>query len=524
MILLIFNQGVNCKFLTFNRRNKITSNRIFRSWRKISLTLHNRGKALKKLITLLIILYSSISIAAVCKTYNMPSDAALLDSSKEVFAHYFHPFPLSTANEAANEDYYNTEWLNPDGENGAWSDVGGYLRQRPLGVVPSDPSTFKVTNMRKEIAMAINRGITGFTFDVLDIEQATNPDSEYHNLLTAAEIEDSRFKIMIMPDMTALGDSPDDIVAIVTIADLYDQTYRLADGRLVLAPFAAEHQSASFWKGVISELEANDIAIAFMPVFIDAIPNDFIPLVYGYGYWGTATASSASDEINDIAAAHAIGKKYFQPIMTQQYRPKDSSIWESNNSSTLRNGWASAINGGADFVQIVTWNDFSESGQISSYTDASLNGSIGTGFYNITGYYAAKYLTGSYPTINGDAINYFYRKEPPTAAHPNQPDGATFINSTPSDKIEVVAFLTSSAQVKITTGGTTTTFNGVAGVNSFKVTAKPGNPNFKIVRNNVTVLNTTANIQIYGQGGLPSRSQDLTYWSGSYTSSGLCTL
>jgi len=47
---------------------------------------------------------------------------------KRVFAHYFPQFPLSIGDQPAATDYYNEQYLAPDGENNTHIAYGGYLR------------------------------------------------------------------------------------------------------------------------------------------------------------------------------------------------------------------------------------------------------------------------------------------------------------------------------------------------------------------------------------------------------------
>jgi hypothetical protein len=184
----------------------------------------------------------------------------------------------------------------------------------------------------------------------------------------------------------------------------------------------------------------------------------------------------------------------------------------------------SAINGDADWVQLVTWNDFSESGQISPYTDATLKGDIGTGYYDMNAFYAAWFLTGQKPTITHDVLYYFYRREPGTAAAPAQSQLDTNVTHTVENDIELVAFLTAPGTLKITIGGKTYTQNASAGIASFKIPTQPGIPLFTLSRNGTDVFSFVGGVQIYGSSGIPSGVQDLTYWSGSAALSGICSL
>src|SRR5258708_37196602 len=99
--------------------------------------------------------------------FSMPDSSVLFKARKKVFAHYFFPFPLSIDNKPADSDYYNAQYLNPKGENGKHAALGGYLRQRPLTVTPSPSADSRLQNVETEGRMAIARGITGFTIDVM---------------------------------------------------------------------------------------------------------------------------------------------------------------------------------------------------------------------------------------------------------------------------------------------------------------------------------------------------------------------
>jgi hypothetical protein len=98
-------------------------------------------------------------------------------------------------------------------------------------------------------------------------------------------------------------------------------------------------------------------------------------------------------------------------------------------------------------------------------------------------------------------------------------------NGTPaSDNIELLAFLTAPGEVTITIGGTTYTKSAQAGVTSFTIPMQPGVPQFALSRNGTQVFSFNGGVQIYGMSGIPSKVQDLTYWSGSASASGICAL
>jgi hypothetical protein len=462
-----------------------------------------------------------------CVALTMPSADALFTSTKKVFAHYFFPFPVSLDNSPPVTDYYNTQYLTKDGESGKWLAQGGFLRQRPLGASPGTRSSWQLLNMQAEVRAAIARGITGFSFDVMSVSEATGSDSPLQLLMTAAHAVDSRFKIMVMPDITSLGSNSSAVIQIIAAVANNPAAYRLGDGRLVASAFDASLNSVGWWTSVLSQLNSQGIKVAFVPTFLSwgNSAAAFAPISYGIADWGTATATVATQTQGDAETVHSTyGKIFMTPVDPQQFRPKDFLYWEAGNSSAFRSAWMSSIDGAADWVQLVTWNDFSESGQISPYTDTSLRGDIGTGYFNLTGYYAAWFLTGQQPAITHDVLYYFYRREPSTAAGPAQSQRDTSVTGETEDDIELLAFLTAPAALKITIGGKTYTQNAAAGVVSFKIPSHPGIPLFTLSRNGADVFSFEGGIQIYGSSGLPSGVQDLTYWSGSAAKSGICSL
>jgi hypothetical protein len=462
-----------------------------------------------------------------CVAQTLPPTHILFGSSKKVFAHYFFPFPVSIDNAAPANDYYNRNYLSKTGESGKWVAQGGFLRQRPLGRTPTSTAAWLQLNMEAEIKAAMARGITGFAFDVMSVAEATGSNSPLQRLLAAALAVDSRFKIMVMPDIAALRGNSSAVVQIIASVASSPTAYRLSDGRLVSSAFDAGLNSAAWWTSVLSQLNAKGINVAFVPVFLgwQGSVEAFAPISYGISDWGTATAASASVIQADPDILHsAYGKIFMMPIDPQQFRPKDFAYWEAGNSAAFRNGWMSAINGDADWVQLVTWNDFSETSQISPYTDATLRGDIGTGYYDMNAFYAAWFLTGQKPTITHDVLYYFYRREPGTAAAPAQSQLDRNVTGTAENDIELVAFLTAPGTLKITIGGKTYTQSAPAGITSLKIPAQPGVPLFALSRSGTDVFSFVGGVQIYGLSGLPSGVQDLTYWSGSAAKSGICSL
>lgn len=415
--------------------------------------------------------------------------------SRRVFSHYFYPFPLSIDNQPSATDYYNTQYLNPQGENGKYASVGGYLRSRPLPV-PVQTVFSPIVNMQIEVKTAIARGITGFTFDILSFADAISPTGHLQNMLTAAQSVDPRFMIVPMLDMSSLvGLTTLQAVQILeSVADSLSVA-RVPDGRMLVSAFNATLEPLSYWEEVISELAAKNINIAFVPVLLGSpITSPLSSVSIGVGGWGTADPA--------IALGPA---SFMQPVLTQQFRPKDAKFWESSGFDTFRNGFTAAIRDNSQYIQIITWSDFSESGQVQPYTDGTLNPNIGTAFYDLTAYYASWFASGVQPQITQDTLYWCHRRMASTALHPNQPTPFTVVGNPEVDNIELLAFLTEPATLSINGS----TLQAPAGITSFKTPASPGKPFFSVTRS------YTGPLEIVGPEGSQAGTLDMTYWCGS---------
>jgi hypothetical protein len=425
-------------------------------------------------------------------------------AGKRVFAHYFETFPLSIDNKPAPSDYYTTQFLTPTGENGKHVAYGGFLRQRPLQMPPAASGVdFKAQNMAREVSLAIARGITGFCYDILSLGDGLT--GNLPKLLTAAAMVDGRFKIIPMFDMVSLGSAvtPSAVASVMAMpVSVSPAAYRLADGRLVMAAYNAQSQTLAWWQSLISQLNNAGINVAFLPVLPSSgqTPGALLPASWGVGGWGTATPGPSA--ALTAAPAHAAGVAYMLPVGIQQCRPKDSLFWEAGNSAAFRAAWAAAITTGADCVQCVTWSDYSESSQVAPSTDATLNPSIGTGFYDMTAYYAAWFASGVQPVITQDVLYWIHRRMTAAAPHPGQAQGMSPVlaGGTPEeDHIEVVSFLTQPGTVVINGSA----FQCPAGISSSKAALTPGFPKFALQRNGSNVFSATGPVQIYA-GALPS--------------------
>jgi hypothetical protein len=497
------------------------SRTLSRTWRRLCLAFG------------LVCLLSAVSVAdpmstpskfdaSACLPTQMPSRDALFSSPRKVFAHYFNRFPLSLDNKDASHDYYATEYLRPTGEQSKWMAEGGFLRTRPIPVRAGPSQNYVIDNLKREVELAISRGITGFTFDILSLSDI-EPGSYLPNMLKAASEVDPRFQIVLMPDMAAFGQNVERVKAIIKTVYREPGLFHLPDGRLVVAPFMSEQVSPAAWDTMNAQLAADGMQIAFVPTFLNTkyVP-EYASVAAGFGTFGTPLPIQRAIVRAGVATAHAERKPFMAGISGQGYRPKEYRYWEAQGSLAYRDSWLGAIEGGADWVQLTTWNDFSESTQIIPYADAE--GSSGTGYFNLTGYYATWFLTGKPPPITHDVLYYFYRKQTVDgkASKAGQQMRNAVLFQPGKDMIELVGFLTEPGSLSISIGGRDYVKAVGSGVQSLSAPLGSGVPRFSFLRGNKAVISFNGTTAIDSGPDAPGGYADLTYWSGSASAKGTC--
>lgn len=453
-----------------------------------------------------------------CWPFDRPSIATLRSSTKKVFAHYFLTFPLSLDNKPAASDYYAVNYLNPHGESDKFLGNGGFLRERPVPQTPWPAGAdYASENLAIEVRRAIQIGLDGFTVDLLSSPESTGADairnwSRVEKLLAVIPKVDPKFQIQLVFDMTASafgGGAPDaglseieakaksGILAVLGAVGGDPSLQRAPDGRVVVSAFGAEKRSALFWKDVLAAAKTAGHEVAFVPMPIGSWASasagfDGVPL-YGASTWGGRTEASAASLVTAPAAPHAKGLVWMSPVAPQDSRPKSLVYTEADNSAAFRAQWQASISGGADWVQLVTWNDYSEDSEIAPSSRTQ------TAFYDLSAYYVSWFKTGAPPTIARDALYYVHRAHafdvavaPPDLGQQTKLFAPLNAGKKAVDFIEVVGLLTAPGTLEISVGAATHTSDVGAGIQSFKVPLTAGTPTFRLVRGGKTIASFTS--------------------------------
>jgi hypothetical protein len=388
----------------------------------------------------------------------MPSTSKLRSSPRKVFAHYHGQYVISQDNRAPLQDFYTTQYLNPNGFGGTYKPFGGYLRDRPLPRGPL-PGNWQLTDMKTEVLRAVSAGIDGFIVNAGPLTAGYYLD-RVKRLMAAAQSVSPGFRIILMPDFAGqpLPD-PRTLAFRVNALKSWPALYRLPDSRLVISPWAPDKQGVAYWSTFKSQMQALGTSVALVPTFIDLWGNarKFAPITYGMGSWGgrsPGATGAANPYVQAASFVHSLGRKFMQAVSVQDVRPTQQLYWEAENTENLRYTWNSAIAGNADFVQMATWNDYGEGTQFSpSMRDRS-------SFLDLSSYYVSRFKTGAWPRIVKSGAYVTHRTQF-AAAKPDPSGGNTKLmkpnmavgqSTAPRDTIEVLTFLTAASNVTVTIG------------------------------------------------------------------------
>ncbi|MDP9416879.1 MAG: DNRLRE domain-containing protein, partial [Actinomycetota bacterium] len=434
--------------------------------------------------------------------FDMPATSTLRASSRKVFAHYFPPLPISLDNQDPASDYYQRNFLKPDGEGGKHAAYGGYLRDRPVGR-PIRGTSWRLQDLQDEVRQAIDAGIDGFALNLMVFPPSTSHQvTTARTIMKAAETVDPGFKIMLMVDLSGRVPSlsKTDIAKFLAELGASPAAYRV-NGKLVISAFKAEQVAPSWWTELFTVLQANHgISTVFHPTFLNEAPyrDAFAPIMAASGNWGNRnpawndpTSTCTSCPVPRIKAVHALNggtMKWMQPVSVQDQRPNQAIFDEAQNTQNLRNTWKIARDGAADLVQIPTWNDYTEGAQIAP------TGRSGYAWLDLNTYYTTWYKLGTRPAIVRDTV-YLTHRIQRVAATPTYPQ-TSFMKlrggSPARDTVEALTFLTAPATVTITVGANTHSCAAPAGEGVCTVPLSPGTVSAKVVRNSTTVASVTS--------------------------------
>ncbi len=449
--------------------------------------------------------------------------ATLRAAARKVYAHW-HYYPVSFDNASpTSNDYYERNFIAPNGEGGIHAAYGGMMRERPLPRLPRPETDWRLRDAKDEVELAARIGIDGFYLNLWTDSDANN-GGVWTRVRTVVEAASAVGKFDIIPnfDMTILntGSASGDQDAIIRILGKlkpYSALSKRSDGKFVVGLFFpdAHGRTASFYSAVKSRAATElGMNLYLVPVFLGtgstALFEEYKAVGDAYAGWGTAVpvgSAGYSAGLKVKAAGH--GKTWIHPISSQDYRPKDKAFWEARNSQTLRSIWENVIADAIDEVQIVTWNDQHEHHAIRPSTGKQWAA------YDMTAYYIQWFKTGSKPIIERDVLYYNHRIHNAALAPTKQATTALAVckaGCPATNDVELVGFLTAPGRLEIAQGATVYGEDETdGGVQVVKTAIAVGTPTFRLKRSGATVVELTSMHSIVGA----VEYQDLLYRAGT---------
>jgi hypothetical protein len=384
--------------------------------------------------------------------------------------HYFPQLPRSLDNVPPRSvvgsgagDYYDDQLLRVSGENGTHVAYGGYLRDRPLPRAPL-PDDYELADLKWEIQAAQAMGADGFFGDIMGY--SGRGWVTLQKLVDAANELGSGFFIVPMIDTSggggAMGALTPEQVAAGLAPFLGKPSTYLEDGKLFLSCFAGENWTNDRWRAVFAAITAqHGLQVAFAGSLLDSNQANVDRLAEISEYLGgwMLRADPAVMNAPDLQVARAprwaraTGCKWVGTAHTQIVTPYTQHYFdEAANSGALRASWEKIIRDRCEHVQNVTWNDFSEGGQVVP--------SVARGWCQLalTAYYAQKWKHGVAPTITSDCVFLSHRDQPLDADY--QFGRAAPMTQTESsalsplqDNVEALSYLTAPAEITVSING-----------------------------------------------------------------------
>lgn len=358
-----------------------------------------------------------------------------------------------------------------------------------------------------EIRLAQSRGVDGFALNCGSWTQDPKYRAVAANIFAAAQFLASDFKLFFSPD----GLDREETIAMVS--EFYDHpnAYRFG-GKPFLSAWAGD---AEWAQSFLVPLANAGKVFTFVPFFYPEGPrklfsgpniarlvadNRFLDGFFYFG-GGKPIESDPARSARIGRAWHDAGKTYMAPAMPY-YRglTKNYRLMEFHGFETMAHYWEAAIDTGAEWVEIVTWNDWGESTYVADFgspsSTALWNGHWGPllshdAYLAASAYYMRWFKTGV-RRIDRDQLFWFYRLSPrssPGFKDPNHkvrylPDGV----ETLEDRVFVSVFLAAPARVRIQSGARTYQFDIAEGAHHLSAAFALGAQKFSVERDGRSVL------------------------------------
>ncbi|ORY77293.1 glucan endo-1,3-alpha-glucosidase agn1 [Protomyces lactucae-debilis] len=363
-----------------------------------------------------------------------------------------------------------------------------------------------VASFRGDINMALGAGIDGFALNVgPDAWMADRVNQMY------AAAQGTPFKLFISLDMAVMADqSISGLTHWITDFAQHPNQYFYQNKQFV-STFAGE--SVTFgqgsanagWSNFKNTLAGMGNPIYFVPSFTALGASAAMGMssndgAFSWDAWPTSNNAMSTASDNAYMSARN-GKTYMAGVSPWFYTHFSYKNWIYKSDDLFTTRWEQVVAMQPDFLEIITWNDYGESSYIGPLNadfpyDSTLNsrqwctGHEHTAWLELSSYYIQAYKNAAYPAITQNKLFWWYRTHSKDATATSDPYGKPTNWDSSADNIFLTVMLTGSATVTVTSGGSSQTFTGTAGLNKFQYkNFQTGTPSVQIDMGGRTVLN-----------------------------------
>lgn len=393
---------------------------------------------------------------------------------------------------------------------------------------------------RREIELARRYGIDGFALNCGEWKTAL-PDGKIQDtvyvqsgdrMYAAARENGPEFKLFFSPDFAgkAIREQTE-----LNLSDMVNRYYDHPnqfrhDGKLFLSGYSGTVEQ---YAGPLQKLREAGREITLVPQASTGKPYPMtwsleraLSLLPENGPFDGLFRFTCDGTVSDLIDANAVGRRATL-LRDKLYMAGTCPAYNSPNLrdfSGMRGYiamWEGLIRDGADFVEIVTWNDYNEDSNLMPYrwrpggrpepTDKRYF-NRDESYLDVTAFYSAWFKTGVRPAITQDKLYFAYRNrsrdltkvwdEKKKAWADLRFNGYPYdqLHDDVRDLVYVTAFLTEPAELEIIQGDRIERFPLTEGIAFAETAMRPGfTPQFRLIRKGDTVIDVSGRKEILSE-------------------------
>jgi formylglycine-generating enzyme required for sulfatase activity len=373
--------------------------------------------------------------------------------------------------------------------------------------------TLDVSFCKQEIRIAQAHGLDGFAMDFGEWCDGAGKPTRYvgnmDNMFEAAKQLGTDFKLLLTPEYSV---QPVDLNVDHMVNRYYDHPNAMRyQGKFCLSSYG---MGGGSYDRPLTKLKAEGKEIFFVPLsgvgrfeMSQSVENGLRLCQEPHvdGIWRFACDDSPWGLVNTNAnlrrAAIRANKLYMAGIAPNY---NSANVRDMQGLRGYGAVWEGIIRDNADWVEIVTWNDYNEDSNLMHYKwkrdwDKPLYNRDGA-YLDATAYYVSWFKTGAAPRITQDKVFFAYRDRSRWLTKAWDADKKewkvhtmgkwpfTQIHDDVLDKVYFSTFLTAPARLTVTVGGNSQSLDVPAGVRHGDVAMRPGVPRFLLQRDGKPLL------------------------------------